>query len=118
MSEAPATPNTPNRPAYTRARGKFVTAPRESAIEALFCKQVKDHGGMTLKLAATGLAGVPDRIVLGAGGRMAFVEFKAPGQKPTALQEHRHAQLRAQGFVVWVVSSREQARNVAAVFNA
>ncbi len=40
-----------------------------------------------------------------AAGRVAFVEVKAPGQKPRPLQVHRMEQLRKLGFKVFVVDS-------------
>jgi hypothetical protein len=39
---------------------------------------------------------------------MAFAELKAPGKKPRPLQLHRHAQLQALGFQVFVVDAPEQ----------
>lgn len=46
---------------------------------------------------------MPDRIVLMPGGRVGFVEAKAPGRKPRPLQEARHRALRRLGFSVYVV---------------
>jgi len=59
---------------------------RERKIETMLVKQVKAAGGMALKLISPGMAGVPDRIVLLPGGRILFVELKAPGEKPRPLQ--------------------------------
>jgi len=42
------------------------------------------------------------------GGCMAFVEVKAPGKKPRALQTSRHALLRRLGFRVYVLDNEEQ----------
>ena len=39
---------------------------------------------------------------------MAFVEVKAPGQKPRALQVSRHTLLRRLGFRVYILDSEEQ----------
>ena len=61
-----------------------------------------------MKLVSPGLAGVPDRLLLFPGGRIAFCEVKAPGEKPRSLQQHRIAQLRALGFKVYVVDSPNQ----------
>ncbi len=41
-------------------------------------------------------------------GRLAFVEIKAPGEKPRPLQRKRIKQLRALGFPVYVLDSPEQ----------
>ncbi len=43
-----------------------------------------------------------------AAGRAAFVEVKAPGQKPRPLQVHRMEQLRQLGFKVYVLDDVEQ----------
>jgi len=37
-------------------------------------------GGMAVKFTSPGLDGVPDRIVLLPGRKIAFVELKAPGK--------------------------------------
>lgn len=46
---------------------------------------------------------VPDRLVLFPGGRLAFVELKAPGKKMRPLQVKRAKQLTALGFRVYCV---------------
>lgn len=55
-----------------------------------------------------GLDGMPDRLVLMPGGKMAFVEVKAHGMKPRALQIYRHKQLQDLGFKVYVLDGIEQ----------
>ena len=59
---------------------------REKYIEQKLRNEVKKKGGVCLKLAATGLDGIPDRLVLMAKGKIGFVELKAPKQKPRKLQ--------------------------------
>ncbi len=86
---------------------------READIEEYLVAKVKQHGGLTLKLVSPGMAGVPDRIVLGKGGRISFVELKAPMRKPTPLQESRIEQLRSMGFPVWVVDNQMSVDRVA-----
>lgn len=56
------------------------------------------RGLLTLKLTPMGSAGYPDRLLLGKGV-VAFVEVKRPGEKLRPLQERRHADLQALGFV-------------------
>jgi ribose 5-phosphate isomerase len=51
---------------------------------------------------------MPDRLILLPGGKAAFAEVKATGKTPRALQLKRHEQLRALGFMVFVVDGAEQ----------
>lgn len=80
----------------------------EKQIEAALANEVKKHGGITPKFTSPGFAGMPDRIILLPGGRMAFAELKAPGKKPRRLQTARHQLLRRLGFRVYVIDSTEQ----------
>lgn len=80
----------------------------ESVIESRLRQEAKKRGGMALKFVSPGMNGVPDRIVLMPGGKMAFVELKAPGKAPGALQEKRIRQLRKLGFLVYVLDGTER----------
>ena len=81
---------------------------REKDLERKLVKAVRDSGGLALKFISPNLNGVPDRLLLFPGGRAAFAELKAPGEKPRPLQEHRMEQLRVLGFRVYVVDSEEK----------
>lgn len=81
---------------------------REKAIEAKLTQAAKALGGIAPKFTSPGLDGMPDRIVLLPGGRMAFVEVKAPGKVPRPLQEARHRMLRKLGFKVFVLDDAGQ----------
>ena len=81
---------------------------REKTIEQKFVTAVKTAGGLALKFTSPGFDGVPDRIVLLPGGKMAFVEVKAPGEKPRPLQLARHRLLRRLGFRVYVLDDESQ----------
>ena len=81
---------------------------REQRIEQKLVKAVKAAGGLCLKFVSPGMAGMPDRIVLLPGGRIGFVEVKAPGKVPRPLQAARHAQLRKLGFKVYVLDDPAQ----------
>lgn len=81
---------------------------REKTIEQKLSLMVKRQGGICPKFVSPGFDGMPDRIVLLPGGRMAFVEVKAPGKKPRPLQTSRHNLLRRLGFRVYVLDSEEQ----------
>lgn len=78
---------------------------QEKYIEQTFKKAVEQHGGLCLKIDATHLAGIPDRLVLLPGGTHAFVETKAPGKKPRPIQQRRHDQLRAIGHRVYTLDN-------------
>jgi len=81
---------------------------REKQVEQRLVKAVRAAGGICPKLVSPGMDGMPDRLLLMPGGRMAFVEVKAPGKEPRPLQTHRHKQLRALGFPVFVLDNPEQ----------
>ena len=81
---------------------------REKVIERKLIQAVRQCGGLALKFVSPGFNGVPDRLLLFYGGCVAFVEVKAPGEKPRPLQVHRMEQLRKLGFKVFVVDSVEK----------
>lgn len=80
---------------------------RESLIERKFVNEVKKRGGMAVKFVSPGLDGVPDRLVFFQGGRLAFVELKAPGKTMRPLQQRRAKQLTALGFRVYCIDNKE-----------
>ena len=77
----------------------------EKTIETQLVKAVKRMGGRAVKFISPGFNGMPDRLVLLPEGRIAFVEVKAPGKKPRALQVARIEMLRDLGFQVFVLDS-------------
>ena len=79
----------------------------EKSIEQMLVRSVRAVGGICPKLVCPGMDGMPDRMVLLPEGRIAFVEVKAPGKKPRALQVKRHRQLKALGFSVYVLDAPE-----------
>ena len=81
---------------------------REKEIELQLVRTVRSMGGMCPKWVSPGLDGVPDRIILLPGGRIAFAELKAPGRKPRPLQTARIEQLRGLGFQVYIIDRPEQ----------
>ena len=81
---------------------------REKTTEQKLTLMVKTAGGIAPKFVSPGYDGMPDRIVLLPGGRMAFVEVKAPGKVPCPLQAARHELLRRLGFKVYVLDDTGQ----------
>jgi hypothetical protein len=76
---------------------------------ALRCAQA---GHLCLKFVSPGFPGVPDRIVLSATGRVAFVEVKAPGAAPRRTQPKVFDTLRLMGHRVEIIDTRAQVDQV------
>lgn len=81
---------------------------REKETERKLVCAVKSMGGMAVKLVSPSVDGLPDRLILLPGGKAGFVELKAKGKKPRALQVKRMNDLRALGFTVFVVDDKER----------
>ena len=75
----------------------------EKKIEHDLVSMVRKNNGVALKFVSPGCDGVPDRIVLFPGGKMAFIELKAPGKKMRPLQMRRKHQLERFGFSVYCI---------------
>ena len=84
----------------------------EKHIEQQFVKSVRTAGGIAPKLTCPGFDGMPDRLALLPGGKIAFVEIKAPGKKPRPLQKARHRLLRRMGFKVYVLDGIPQIKQI------
>lgn len=80
----------------------------EKTVEKTLLMKVRERGGLAFKFVSPGMAGVPDRVVLLPDGKMAFVELKAPGKKPRALQRYRMKQIEDLGFRVAVLDEIEK----------
>ncbi|MDE9499348.1 VRR-NUC domain-containing protein [Xenorhabdus bovienii] len=79
---------------------------RESVIENHLVKEIKKAGGIAYKFVSPGRRSVPDRICILPGGRVVFVECKAPGEKPRPDQLREHERLRAVGCEVVVLDNK------------
>lgn len=80
---------------------------RERDIEAKVVKWAKANGWLTYKFVSPSQRGVPDRIFI-KDGYVVFVEFKAPGKKPTPLQAQTIRKLKEAECEVWVCDDAEQ----------
>lgn len=81
---------------------------QEKNVEQQLVRAVKAMGGFSPKLVSPGTDGMPDRLVLFPGGKLAFVEMKAPGMQMRPLQVRRKRQLEVLGFRVYCVDRLEQ----------
>lgn len=58
----------------------------EKELEAKIVRYAKARGCLVYKFSSPSHSGVCDRIIIAPGGRVMFMELKAPGQVPTPLQ--------------------------------
>jgi len=82
----------------------------EETIEKALIKRVKSLGGLCEKFTSPGRRSVPDRLVCLPGGRVIFVECKAPGKKPTDKQDADHKRRLVLGCDVRVIDTLEQVK--------
>ncbi len=73
---------------------------------------VKNCGGICPKFVSPGMNGMPDRLILLPGGKIAFAEIKAPSKEPRQLQSARHSTLKKLGFKVFVIDDSKQIKEV------
>ena len=86
---------------------------REKDVERKLKKRVESMGCKCLKFESPGFTGVPDRLILLPGGRVAFAELKAPGKKERPRQVWVQKELRDLGFTVFsTVDSDEKIAEV------
>ena len=85
---------------------------REKIIEQKLVTAVKKRGGICPKFVSPGFDGMPDRLVLLPFGKFAFVEVKAPGEKPRPLQLARHGMLQKLGYRVYVLDAVNQIEKI------
>ena len=81
---------------------------REKTIETKLVQAVRAKGGLAPKFTSPGFDGVPDRLILLPGGKVAFIELKAPGKTLRPLQVRRKRQLETLGFSVYCIDGVEQ----------
>ena len=84
----------------------------EKDIEGAVCDYARRKGVMAEKFTSPNKRSVPDRIFLFPGGKVVFIEFKAPGKKPTEMQKRDHDKRRALGFVVMVVDDVNMGKKI------
>lgn len=97
-----------SRQAITKWETEVSMSYSEKYVEQKLVTKAKKMGGLAVKFVSPGLDGVPDRLILFPGGKVAFAELKAPGKKLRPLQEKRKRTLEALGFRVYVIDNVEQ----------
>lgn len=78
-------------------------------------KKVKDYarksGWLVYKFTSPGHRSVPDDIFM-KDGDMFFIEFKAPGKKPTPKQADEAEKIRNNGFNVYIIDNIGEGYNI------
>jgi hypothetical protein len=82
---------------------------RESKIEKDVSDYAKGKGWLVYKFCSPGNRAVPDKIFM-RKGKMFFIEFKAPGKKPTKLQEKVGGRIGDQNFCVYYIDSIKEGK--------
>ena len=79
----------------------------EAQVETYLIRTIVELGGGCYKFGVPGVRGYPDRLCKLPGGSAFLVETKRPkGGRLAKLQPIRHAELRAQGWRVYVAKNR------------
>jgi len=74
----------------------------EAQIEKSIVRYAEGNGWLVRKIIYPGRKGCPDRMFI-KDGRVLFVEFKRPGEKPRGTQKNEHARFRNHGVEVYVI---------------
>lgn len=83
----------------------------EKNIEDYLKAKVEDAGGLYIKIPAVYASGIPDRLILMPGGKIAFAELKRPkGGRLSPLQrDYWLPKLQSLGFVARSVKNYDEA---------
>lgn len=84
---------------------------RESEIEKKVSEYAKAKDWLVYKFVSPAQRGVPDRVFI-RGGKLFFVEFKAPGKKPTKLQDKIFGKIREELFEVYVIDDVDRGKKL------
>jgi hypothetical protein len=75
----------------------------EAAYQRKLIKHYEAEGWLVVRLLRTSVGGLTDLLLAHPERPSIFVEAKAPEGRVSAIQQYRHAELRAKGFRVEVL---------------
>lgn len=81
----------------------------ERNIEDAVVRYAKTLGYVVRKMNGTGARAWPDRMFVGPGGVVVFIEFKRPGGQLTVLQAELQKTLQRMGHAVATFDSKDEA---------
>lgn len=82
----------------------------EARIEKHLVDGVKKLGGLCLKFVSPSSAGVPDRLIITAAGRVIFVELKTESGRLSKMQRYMIGEMRKRGADVRVVKGLDEVK--------
>jgi Holliday junction resolvase len=87
----------------------------ESNLQKKIIKSLTKSGWYVVKIVMSNTAGIPD-IWAGRAGKCIWIECKDKDEEAEPLQLHRHQELKAKGFQVFVIDSWELYQELKAKF--
>ena len=85
----------------------------EKELESKLVKAVKARGGIAYKFTSPAHRSVPDRLVVMPGGRVIFIEVKAPGKgRLTRLQQRERDRLESLEAEYYLLNSPDQIEEI------
>lgn len=80
----------------------------EKKTEQYLGKEIQKIGGLSIKIPAIHLSGIPDRLVLLSPGICGFLELKSEGFEPRKLQWWWIDKLQKLGFIAEYADTKEK----------
>lgn len=82
----------------------------ENQIERRLVEGIKKQGGMCMKFVSPGTAGVPDRIIITATGKILFVELKTETGHLSKIQMYTIGEMKKRGADVRVIKGLDEVK--------
>lgn len=98
----------PDKPTKQKSPRCGAASPLESSLERWCVNYAKARNLLFIKWVSPGQRGVPDRILMAPGKPPVFVELKTPRGRISKIQQFMVDKLRAFGYAVHIVRTREQ----------